>query len=251
MKIVRIRNRRLKARMQRSMTAERVVEILVSLLGLFVMSPVIALVSALVVINSPGPIFYRGARVGRGNSIFRLVKFRTLPVRYEERVGSRLLTEKERYSGLIAKLIIRLKLDELPQLFNVLRDEMALVGPRPVRPVFYSKFAKDIPGYKKRFRVKPGITGLAQIIGGYYMAPELKHKYDLLYIQNRSLSLDMKIIAMTFLTLLFSRNIMKTSLVRRFLGIPLEIAGEEITPTGEVYNAVTRDYVAANEEIGK
>lgn len=239
LKIIKIRNRRLKSRIQKNLFPTRLFQIFFSTAALFFLSPLFALVSLLVIINSPGPVFYRGARVGKDNTVFRLIKFRTLPVRYEERVGRRLLTEKERYSGIIANLIIRLKLDEIPQLINVIRGEMALVGPRPVRPVFYSKYSKEIPGYAKRFQVKPGITGLAQIIGGYYMAPEDKLKYDLLYVQNKSIAFDMKIIFLTTLTLMLSRNIMRSLVVGKFLKVHIDIEDKEIVPTKDVYDKVT------------
>ncbi|MEW5946633.1 MAG: sugar transferase [bacterium] len=238
-KILRIRNQRLRARLRRHLFPTGLFQICFSLTALIVFSPLFLLVAALVKLNSPGPFFYRGARVGLENSVFRVIKFRTLPLRYEERVGSRLLTERERYNGVLAAIIVRLKLDEMPQLLNVLMGDMALVGPRPIRPVFYSRYVREIPGYAKRFQVKPGITGLAQIVGGYYMDPGDKLKYDLLYIQNKGLILDIKIMFLTILTLVFTRRIMGLSIVRRFLGIPIAVNGDDIVPSMETYGKVT------------
>lgn len=214
-------------------------EILVSLIGLVVLSPLFIVVSVMVKLNSPGPVFYRGTRVGIGNSVYRLIKFRTLPVQYETSVGDRILTQKERISGLFASLVVRSKLDELPQLINVLRGDMSLVGPRPVRPIIYQKYSREITGYAKKFSVKPGISGLAQIVGGYYMAPALKHKYDMLYIQHRSTALDIKLILLTFIVLVFSRRMMKWPIIESFLGFKLDVRSEEIEPTEEQYNHVT------------
>lgn len=217
----------------------RGIEFCVSLAGLIVLSPLFLVVSVMVKLNSPGPVFYRGTRVGLGNTIYRLIKFRTLPVQYETSVGDRILTQKERISGLFASLVVRSKLDELPQLINVVRGDMALVGPRPVRPIIYQKYSREIQGYAKKFSVKPGITGLAQIVGGYYMAPALKHKYDMLYIRHRSTALDIKLLVLTFLVLVFSRRIMKWALVARALGFELDVKSEEIEPTEEQYKHVT------------
>ena len=217
----------------------RVFEIVVSGVAVFVFSPLFFVVGIMVKLNSPGPVLYRGTRVGRGNTLYRLNKFRTLPVQYENDVGGRVLTQNERINGLFASIVVRSKLDELPQLINVFRGNMSFVGPRPVRPVIFSKYSKEIPGYARKFVVKPGITGLAQIVGGYYMAPVQKHKYDMLYIRNKSLFLDIKIVLLTFVVLVFSRRIMQSSLVEWFLGIKLNVRSDEIDPTDEAIKHVT------------
>ncbi len=214
-------------------------QILLSAAGLIVFSPLFLVVAILVKINSPGPVFYRGARIGKGNTLYKLVKFRTLPVQYEQSVGDRVLTQKERINGLFAAIVVRSKLDELPQLINVIKGDMNFVGPRPVRPIIYSKYSKTIPGYNRKFAVKPGITGLAQIIGGYYMDPRKKHKYDMLYMERRCLLLDMKLIALTFLTLVLSRRIMKLKITERFLGFELGVDEDELEPTADDYKNVT------------
>ena len=154
-------------------------------------------------------------------------------------MGDRILTQKERINGLFAALVVRSKLDELPQLINVVKGDMNFVGPRPVRPVIYSKYSKEIQGYNKKFSVKPGITGLAQIIGGYYMDPCLKHKYDMLYIKNRSLRLDLKIMFLTFMVLVISRRVMKWRITEMFLGFELGVSTNEIEPTDDAYKSIT------------
>ena len=217
----------------------RVFQMLVSMAGFFVFWPLFVVVSIMVKYNSPGPVFYRGTRIGKNNTLYKLIKFRTLPVQYEQSVGDRVLTQNERINGLFAALVVRSKLDELPQLLNVIKGDMNFVGPRPVRPVIYSKYSKDISGYNRKFVVRPGITGLAQIIGGYYMDPHLKHKYDMLYIKHRSLALDLKIMFLTFLVLILSRRVMKWRITERFLGFELGVQREEIDPTAEAYKNVT------------
>lgn len=217
----------------------RFFQIVICSAALVVSSPLFLFIAIMVKLNSPGPVFYMGTRVGQNNRIYKLLKFRTLPVQYETSVGDRVLTQNERINGLFAAIVVRSKLDELPQLINVVKGEMSFVGPRPVRPIIYSKYSKEVQGYARKFMVKPGITGLAQIIGGYYMAPAQKHKYDILYIENKSLFLDVKIVILTLLVLMFSRRIMRLRLVDRLLGFELNVAKDEIEPTVDAYNHVT------------
>lgn len=221
-----------------------VVQVIVSLCMVIITLPVQALIGLVVGITSSFPIFYQGPRVGRGARIFKLIKFRTLPDKYEYQVGGRLLTDKERTRGIFAKLIVRTKLDELPQLYNVIKGEMAFVGPRPVRPALYLRYRQEIPGYGDKFSVRPGITGLAQIVGGYFMDPVDKQHYDLLYIKNKSVILDIKIIILTAVALLFSRRIMRTRLVEKFLGLEIKIKDSHIDPSSDVMLKVTTSVVA-------
>lgn len=220
-------------------TAWFIAQVVISFAMVIITLPAQAVIGAIVAITSSFPIFYQGPRVGRGAQVFKLIKFRTLPDKYEYQVGGRLLTDKERTRGLFAKLIVRLKMDELPQLYNVLRGEMALVGPRPVRPALYARYRSEIDGYGAKFAVRPGITGLAQIIGGYYMDPALKHHYDLIYIKNKSVALDIKIIILTAAALFLSRRIMKTRIVEKFLGIDLNIQADHVDTTAEIMQKVT------------
>lgn len=166
-------------------------------LGLVLMAPLFLVISLLIKSTGQGPILYRGLRVGRDGRMFTIYKFRTLQVGAEEKIGARLLTDHDAYYTRIGKFLKRTKCDELPQLVNVLKGEMNLVGPRPVRPIFLEKLCGDIPRYPLRFAVKPGMTGLAQVRGGYYTDPKDKLRYELLYIKNRSLLLDLKLIALT------------------------------------------------------
>lgn len=222
-------------------------QVLVSLIMVIITLPVQAVIGLIIAISTSFPIFYRGPRVGRGAQIFKLIKFRTLPDKYEYQVGGRLLTDKERNRGLFAKLIVRTKMDELPQLYNVIRGEMAFVGPRPVRPALYARYRQEIPHYGDKFSVRPGITGLAQIVGGYYMDPADKQHYDMLYLENKSVSLDIKIIILTVVALFLSRRIMKTNMVQKFLGFDLQMKESHVETSNDVMLKVTTDIGAPEE----
>jgi lipopolysaccharide/colanic/teichoic acid biosynthesis glycosyltransferase len=166
-------------------------------IGLVLMAPLFLALGLLIKLTSPGPILYRGLRVGKDGRIFTIYKFRTLQVGAEEKIGARLLNNRDTYYTSLGKFLKRTKFDELPQLMNVLKGEMNVVGPRPIRPIFLEKLCGDIPRYPVRFAVKPGMTGLAQVRGGYFTHPRNNLRYDLLYIKNRSLLLDLKLIALT------------------------------------------------------
>lgn len=179
------------------------VQALASLIGLVILSPVMIAIAVAIKLTSRGPVFYRGQRVGRGERLFTIYKFRTLSVAAEQQIGGRLLQEQDRaaYGTRIGRLLKRSKLDELPQLLNVVRGEMRLVGPRPLRPIFLGRFKREIPGYAKRFQVPPGLTGVAQLRGGYYTSPRNKLRYDLVYVRHRSLLLDLQLVLLTLLRL--------------------------------------------------
>lgn len=173
-------------------------------IGLILLSPLFLLIALAIKATSRGPVFYRGERVGVHARRFRICKFRTMVEGAEGQIGGRLATgeDKERYCTRIGRLLKKTKLDELPQLLNVVRGEMRLVGPRPIRPVFLAGFARELSGYTARFRVPPGITGIAQLRGGYYTTPRDKLRYDLIYIARRSLRLDVLVVALTFVKIL-------------------------------------------------
>lgn len=175
-----------------------------SLLGLIALSPVFLVIGLLIKLLDKGPVFYRGERIGCGERVFRIYKFRTLTEGAEEKIGARLLCDDDRnmYYTRVGSFLKRTKLDELPQLLNVIRGEMRLVGPRPARPVFMNQAKQEIPNYTSRLLVPPGITGIAQLRGGYYTSPRNKLRYDLIYIKNRSFILDLKLIFLTIVKIL-------------------------------------------------
>jgi len=173
-----------------------------SALALLFLSPLLLVLAAAIKLTSQGPMFYSGVRVGRGQRLYTMYKFRTLYADSERKIGGRLLSAQDDFYTPIGKFLKRSKLDEIPQLINVLRGEMNFVGPRPLRPIFLERYLNEIPGYADRFRVAPGMTGLAQVRGGYWTTPRNKLRYDQLYNAHRSLLLDAKLVALTALKVL-------------------------------------------------
>ena len=185
---------------------KRSFDIVFSLLVLIGSLPLILIISLLIKIFSPGPVIYSQERVGRGTRTFRLYKFRTMNKNAEKETGpvmSRL--NDSRVTG-IGRVLRRFRLDEIPQFFNVIKGNMSLVGPRPERPVFVRKFCLETPEYNERHKVKPGITGIAQIRAHYETGAETKLLYDLSYIFNYSFSLDLLIILETIRVILTKRG---------------------------------------------
>lgn len=175
---------------------KRVFDILASILTLIILSPIGILVALAIKMDSPGPIFYSQERVGEDGKIFKLLKFRSMFVSAEEDgpVWAKIGDERITRTG---RIIRKLRLDEIPQVFNVLKGEMSFVGPRPERPFFVELLKEEIPFYSERHVIKPGITGWAQIRYSYGASKEdalQKLKYDLYYIKHMSLILDLIII---------------------------------------------------------
>ncbi len=185
-------------------SASRAIQTVLSAVALILLSPLLAAIAVAIKLSDGGRVLYRGERVGQGRRIFRIYKFRTLKEGAEEGIGARLLEAGDgaRYGTLLGRFLKRSKLDELPQLLNVIRGEMRWVGPRPIRPIFLESFEREIANYGARFAVPPGITGIAQLRGGYYTRPREKLRYDLFYKRNRSLLLDLKIVLLTFVKVL-------------------------------------------------
>jgi len=171
---------------------------LLSALLLLVFAPVMLICALIIKLTSKGPVFYKQERVGQNEKLFWLYKFRTMIDKAEAATGPVLATEDDQRITPIGRFLRRYRLDELPQLFNILKGEMSFVGPRPERPFFVKQFKKSIPGYAERFLIKPGLTGLAQVSGSYATTPANKLKYDLIYLYNQSLFLDIKILFSTF-----------------------------------------------------
>ena len=185
---------------------KRLFDVLASSLGLVLGSPLLLLVSVVMKVVSPGPVFYFQDRIGLLGRSFKLVKFRTMIPDAEADTGAVYAEENDpRVTGL-GRILRRTRLDELPQLINVLLGQMSFVGPRPERPAFVAGFEKTVPGYTERHKVKPGITGLAQVRGFYDTRAETKLKYDIAYIYNFSFSLDLLILLETIKTVLIRRG---------------------------------------------
>ncbi|MEN6600942.1 MAG: exopolysaccharide biosynthesis polyprenyl glycosylphosphotransferase, partial [Bryobacteraceae bacterium] len=182
---------------------------LIALVGAVVTLPIMLIVAVAVKLSSAGPILFRQARVGHNNVPFTLYKFRSMRVDAESTTGSVWAVENDPRVTPVGRWLRRLRLDELPQFFNVLRGEMSIVGPRPERPEFVSMLTEKIPYYRQRHSVKPGITGLAHISHKYSDTLEdtiTKLEYDLYYIKNLSPALDAYIIFHTIKVMLLGRG---------------------------------------------
>jgi lipopolysaccharide/colanic/teichoic acid biosynthesis glycosyltransferase len=177
-------------------------QVALALGGFIVLLPISAVIAVAIKFTSRGPILYRGTRIGRGLEPFTIYKFRTLLVDAEQRIGARLITPGDPLYTPIGRFLRRYKLDEIPQLLNVVRGDMNMVGPRPVRPVFLATSVREIPNYTERFRIRPGMTGLAQLRGGYFTHPRDKLRYDVIYLCRRGFWLDFKLVVATFVKLL-------------------------------------------------
>lgn len=152
--------------------------------------------------TSPGPILFRQLRTGQDGEPFNMYKFRTMVADAEKDTGPVLASENDSRITPIGRFLRTTRLDEIPQILNILKGDMSFVGPRPERPVFVEQFTEVIPAYAYRFKVKPGITGLAQVKGNYDTDVVDKLRYDLYYIRNYSLLLDLKIILQTIKVIL-------------------------------------------------
>ncbi len=190
-----------------NIVVKRAMDVLLSLAGLIILSPVLFVIGLLVKLTSPGPVFYRQERCGLNGRPFQMLKFRSMRVDAEHHTGAVWAQKDDPRRTLLGSFMRRTSLDELPQLWNVLRGDMSLVGPRPERPVFISQFTKTIPNYMVRHCVKSGITGWAQVHGWRGNTSLRKRvQYDLYYITHWTPWLDIRILWMTIFHGIFHRN---------------------------------------------
>ncbi len=188
---------------------KRIMDILFSGIGLLVSSPILILSGLAIKLTSPGPMFFKQERVGKDGIIFNMFKLRTMAMDAEKWTGPVWAQERDPRVTLVGRLLRKAHIDEIPQLINVLKGEMSIVGPRPERPVFVIDLMGRIKDYKKRLKVKPGITGLAQVWHKYDETIEdvkKKIKYDLLYIREMCLMVDLRIMARTVFVVLTGRG---------------------------------------------
>ncbi len=182
---------------------KRSFDLVCALLGLLLLAPLFLFVAALIRVASPGPAFFIQERVGRRGKTFRLYKFRTMVINAESATGPVLANGKnDPRLTRVGRFIRMCRIDELPQLINVVRGEMSLVGPRPERPYFVKKYEASTPAYRRRHSVRPGITGLAQVLGGYHTDPRDKLRFDLIYVTHQSIWLDLTILYRTLAVVL-------------------------------------------------
>lgn len=189
--------------------SKRIVDISASIIGLILASPLLLIATVGTKLSSPGPIFYRQQRTGRNGKIFELIKFRTMPHDIESKTGAVWASTGDNRATYFGKFLRKTRIDELPQIINVLKGELSFVGPRPERPEFHQKLVDAIPFYDKRYLVTPGLTGWAQIKhkldfdGGMTIKDtEEKVRHDLYYIKNRSIIMDISILLKTIHILL-------------------------------------------------
>ncbi|KAF0208869.1 MAG: sugar transferase [Actinomycetota bacterium] len=188
------------------MSLKRVLDVALSAILLLVLSPVLLLVALGILVTMGWPVVFTQARVGKDLGEFSVIKFRTM-VRDAERASGPVLAEEgDPRITPFGRFLRYYRLDELPQLVNILMGQMSFVGPRPERLFFVERYLKEIPGYRERFKAKPGATGLAQVSGSYATTPERKLKYDLIYMYHQNLLMDVQILAETVRVVLTGRG---------------------------------------------
>lgn len=186
---------------------KRAMDVVGALVALVLASPVMLVVSVLIKLTSRGPLIYKQERVGLHNKTFRMYKFRSMEMQSPEKEKKAWTVKDDpRVTG-IGRFMRRTSIDELPQLINILKGDMSLVGPRPERPFFVEKFREEIPRYMVKHQVRPGLTGWAQV-NGYRGDTSIRKRieYDLYYIENWTVGLDIKIILMTFFKGFINKN---------------------------------------------
>jgi exopolysaccharide biosynthesis polyprenyl glycosylphosphotransferase len=187
-------------------SAKRLMDIAVAVAGLVVLTPLLLFIGLAIKLTSAGPVLYRQQRVGRGGAPFTMLKFRTMYVGAEQDSGPVLAEAKDARVTPLGRILRRTRLDEIPQLANVLNGQMSLVGPRPERPVFVKDHLRRSPAYERRFLLRPGMSGLAQVHGRYDLNVTDKLKYDLAYVGNVSFLLDLRILLLTLKVSLTGRG---------------------------------------------
>jgi exopolysaccharide biosynthesis polyprenyl glycosylphosphotransferase len=184
---------------------KRLLDVVLSLIGLTLAAPIMALVALVLRLTSPGPVFYSQTRVGRDSQPFTIYKFRSMRVDAEAASGAVWSTKNDPRVTRVGRFLRRTRLDELPQLWNVLKGDMSFVGPRPERPEFIADLSRQIPFYGQRHVVRPGVTGWAQVrhrYGSTVDDAQEKLQYDLFYIKHMSFAFDIYILVETVKTVL-------------------------------------------------
>lgn len=182
---------------------KRLNDIIFSLIVFIVLLPIWIIVAIIIKVTSPGPVFFLQDRPGQYKKIFKIYKFRTMRLGSEKMVkGQEVMKDDDRITS-IGKFLRRSKIDEIPQVLNVLKGEMSLIGPRPERIASLEDYDNDI---SKRLNMRPGMTGLAQVSGNIYLDLQERYKFDVYYVDNYSLWLDIKIIFRTVGVVLFGED---------------------------------------------
>lgn len=177
---------------------KRIIDVVFSLFAIILSSPIMLVVAIAIKAYDHGPVFYKQERYTKDKKVFKVIKFRSMKVDAEKDGVARLASENDDRITPIGKIIRKLRLDELPQVFNILSGSMSVVGPRPERPEISQQYEKDMPEFALRLQVKAGLTGYAQVYGKYNTPPYDKVQMDLMYIANQSIIQDIKLILLTF-----------------------------------------------------
>ena len=172
-------------------------DIISSIIALIILFPIILITGIIVKIEDKGPIFYKQERLGKNEKRFYIYKIRSMRIDAEKNGKAQWAEKNDPRITKVGRFIRKTRIDELPQLINILKGDMTIVGPRPERPELTYEFEKQTEGFINRLKVKPGLTGLAQVNGGYDITPKEKLGWDMEYIRNRSIILDLKIILKT------------------------------------------------------
>jgi len=180
---------------------KRVMDLVLAVVGLTLSAPVVIFAAALIKLDSPGPVIYQQKRLGKHGKVFKIYKLRTMGCDAEKNSGAVWAKKNDPRITPVGRLLRKTRIDEIPQLLNVFKGEMSIVGPRPERPELVRDLKVLISDYEKRLSVKPGITGMAQVLHKYDESIDdvrTKVSYDLMYIRNMRLSTDLQIMARTF-----------------------------------------------------
>ena len=190
-----------------NMVCKRTVDIVGAVVAIILFSPVMLVTAILVKTTSKGPLIYKQERVGLHNQTFQMYKFRSMEVQSEKSEKRAWTVRNDPRVTTVGRIIRKTSIDELPQLFNILKGDMSLVGPRPERPFFVEKFREEIPRYMIKHQVRPGLTGWAQV-NGFRGDTSIKKRieYDLYYIENWTMGLDFKILFLTFFKGFVNKN---------------------------------------------
>ncbi len=185
--------------------SKRLFDLALALSGLLLSAPLWLVSMFLVWFEDPGPVFFIKNSVGRGGINFQQIKFRSMIRNAEEETGPIPSPEHDERTLVIGRFLRKTALDELPQLINIVRGEMSFVGPRPLRTVVIYNILHDVPHFAERHAVRPGLAGLSQVIGGYYITPRQRLRFDRLYVRHMHLVLDIKILLLALLIVLWLR----------------------------------------------
>lgn len=182
---------------------KRVFQIIIAVIILIIVSPIFIWALLMIFLTTGNSPIYRGKRVGEKGKIFYMYKLRTLRPGAEGEIKARLLRQGDPYITPVGGILRKLKIDEIPQIINVIKGDMNFIGPRPIRPIFYDYYLESIPHFFEKFKIKPGLTGLAQVMGNYQTPVIDKLRYEIFYNSQKNVFLDLKIVLLT-IKLLFT-----------------------------------------------